>query len=369
MVSVRRELPPSYFDKEFSLEDEQLVSIAGSIARQIGYDEGDSAEVVDDFSVVFSSKDGNSILVSLEGSYLALARTLVRLRSRGIYPAEIVATESGKHALAERGGGSFEPNLDNGPLLAVIISHFMPKGRLHEWAKGSSLSTITPGTPPEVVFGEEKLMGGEVPWSTFEHLGLERAYFVDGMTLEYRGLEVARLVQGHDRIEVGSGSFDRLVRLEQLGASYDTLQELNKATDFVKANRKVQGRNNSIRETAKARWLRWALISNPDLIGMDQVVPFEIGSFDSKSRRCYGIARRKAEQILLCITIGADPLAPYEAVIARESVIGKGGLEVGSSCAFIHPELDRFSAIENVAKGLDFAVEFCGVGSDWQSYE
>lgn len=160
---------------------------------------------------------------------------------------------------------------------------------------------------------------GESRYGTLRELAvefdLELSRYNDGVSAHYLGLEVARQMNGSDSIMVGSSERDRQARELMFVDGYDVVEELDRALCFIKEVRRSASFH-PLATAARDRWLRSLVVKTPELVDAQEVNPFELGSIDDVSPRCYAYATyRNGNRSLLCFTKGPDVVAPLEAQV------------------------------------------------------
>jgi hypothetical protein len=176
---------------------------------------------------------------------------------------------------------------------------------------------------------------------------------------EVRGLEVCRVVDDLDldttRLEVGVGAHDREAFL-MLHGDVPTAESLARVVDAVSEHRRVGAPQHPLNRLAAERFLRWRLIDDPSLVGMETVRAVEppVQRVNLKDPvPCVAIGERGTARTVIVCSSGVDlDLVPF----AADAALAQGAAP-GDAVILVVPARDRVRATTELAAALRRPVE------------
>ena len=183
---------------------------------------------------------------------------------------------------------------------------------------------------------------------------------------EVRGLEVARVVLAADgaaRIDVGVGRHDREA-FTMVHGSLPTAEALASVVRSVDALRRPEAEPHPLRQLAAEAWLRWRLIADPALVGLEQLQAAEStvarqSVTDSGATIALG-RDRSGDDVVVACSVGIDLDLIPAAGDARLS------LSPDARLLIVLPERDLHPATRQLADALERPAEFITVVGDWR---
>jgi hypothetical protein len=232
------------------------------------------------------------------------------------------------------------------------------------WAAGRALTAAGPTAFPASV---------EPPAVAREAVGLLRDAGVD-VTVEHgqirgeiRGLEVARVLVGDDgaaRVEVGVGRHDREA-FAMVHGDLPTAAALASVVDSVDTWRRPDAETHALHRLALEGWLRWRLMAEPSLVGLDELRPAE-PTVPRQSVKDIGAALAvgtdaEGRTVVVACSVGIDLDVVPAAADARLA------LDEGARLVVVVPERDDHPVTRRLAAALVDPAEVVALPGDWRS--
>jgi hypothetical protein len=178
---------------------------------------------------------------------------------------------------------------------------------------------------------------------------------------EYRGLEVARVVDG--QLEVGVGKHDREAHA-MVDADLATPDALARVIDAVRLQRRGDAEPHPLGRLQVERWLRAVVVAHPDLVGAAQLspVPSPIVREDLRKPAMAPAAGEDMEgnPVLVCCSVGIDLDLVPSAADARLADPRSPRLLLAV------PERDDHPSIRMLAGRLREPAEVVTVPNEWR---
>jgi hypothetical protein len=183
---------------------------------------------------------------------------------------------------------------------------------------------------------------------------------------EIRGLEIARVLlddEGVARIEVGVGRHDREA-FTMVHGTVPTADALASVVSSVETVRRPDAEPHPLRQLAPEGWLRWRLVNQPGLIGLQDLRPAESTAVresvkDSGATIAFG-HDGAGEDVVVACSVGIDLDLIPAAADARLALAPAARLVV------VLPERDLHPAIGRLGSMLLRPAEFVTVAGDWR---
>ena len=184
---------------------------------------------------------------------------------------------------------------------------------------------------------------------------------------EIRGLEVARVAVDDDgaaRIEVGVGRHDREAFAMVHGAM-PTTEALASVVRSVDTYRRPEAEAHALHRLAPEGWLRWRLLVEPSLVGLDELRPAEPT-----------VPRDSVKDTGAAIAVGVDPDGSTVVVACSVGidldVVPSGAdarlaLDPTARLVVVVPERDDHPVTRRLAEALAAPAEIVAVPGDWRS--
>ncbi|MEO1055618.1 MAG: hypothetical protein AAFY28_01740 [Actinomycetota bacterium] len=215
---------------------------------------------------------------------------------------------TGLHLISAAEAGSLARRASR---FAWPVDVWFPEGRDLLPVVEEPLASPPPPRPEHRAFGDEILSAGA-------DLVVEHGI----VTGEVHGLEVCRVVDGADgvaRLDVGVGAQDRDA-FGLLHGDQPPIDALAKVAATVAAHRTADAAQHPLNRVARERLLRWQLIENPTMAGLDQLAiaepPVARGGL-KETEPCFAVGRdADGRTVSVVVSSGVDlDLAPYVADI------------------------------------------------------
>ena len=173
---------------------------------------------------------------------------------------------------------------------------------------------------------------------------------------EVRGLEVCRVVDdphtGTTRLEVGVGAHDREA-FQMLHGDVPAAESLARIVETVAQHRAVDAPQHPLNRLAAERFVRWRIVDDPTLIGLDSVRPV-----------APPVARANLRDPVPCVALGDGPGGSR--VVVCSSGVDLDLVPFAADAALAHdgdivlvvPARDRVRAADELAGALSRPVAF-----------
>ena len=183
---------------------------------------------------------------------------------------------------------------------------------------------------------------------------------------EIRGLEIARVVTdeaGAARIEVGVGRHDREA-FTMVHGTLPTADALASVLASVEAVRRPDAEPHPLRQLAPEGWLRWRLVTEPGLIGLEELRPAESTApresvKDSGATIALG-RDASGEDVVVACSVGIDLDLIPAAADARLALAPSARLVVVLPRRDLHPATLRLGSM------LTRPAQFVTIDGDWR---
>ena len=233
--------------------------------------------------------DGAAWVLLDEHPATRLGAALVWTLRRGASPLHIVA-EAATGVLARRAGA-----------FATDVAVWHAEGRTLLPAVAEPFATVQPVPEHHDAFRDTIVAGGAEP--VIEH----------GVLIgEVRGLEVCRVVDDPHldttRLEVGVGAHDREA-FQMLHGDVPTVESLARVVASVSEHRRVEAPQHPLNRLAAERFLRWRVIDDPSLVGMEVVVPASPP-----------VRRANLKDPVPCVAVGTDAAGARSVIVCSVGV-------------------------------------------------
>lgn len=183
---------------------------------------------------------------------------------------------------------------------------------------------------------------------------------------EIRGLEIARVLLDDDgvaRIEVGVGRHDREA-FTMVHGTLPTADALASVVSSVEAVRRPDAEPHPLRQLAPEGWLRWLLVNEPGLIGLEELRPAEATAVRESVKDAGATIAlghdSSGEDVVVACSVGIDLDLVPAAADARLA------LSPESRLVIVLPERDLHPAIGRLGSMLTRPAEFVTVAGDWR---
>ena len=180
---------------------------------------------------------------------------------------------------------------------------------------------------------------------------------------EVHGVEVARVVRAEDgvfEINVGVGEYDQNAHFT-LNRNAETEKNLEEVIATVKQFRHKEGAPHPLNRILRSRWLMSKAISNPALLGMQELnfVESLLPTYDALNNEpCSAVGLKGGIATLVISATGVDlNLVPYAG--------GQINRHQPDALLFLMPEHDRHPAIFRQARHLSIEPIFTSIEEPW----
>jgi hypothetical protein len=186
---------------------------------------------------------------------------------------------------------------------------------------------------------------------------------------EIRGLEIGRIIEDDvgPRLEVGVGRHDREA-FAMVHGDLPTAEALQSVVSTVRRHRRPGGDAHALHRLAGEGWMRWAVVDDPALVGLDDLRPVEgLESRASVKDRAPAAAighDGHGEPVLVVCSVGVDlDLVPSAADLRlRERDRGRAVTRL----LLVLPERDDHPVTRDLAGRLVEPAEVVPLGGAWR---
>tara|TARA_B100001996_G_scaffold377964_1_gene361386 strand:- start:330 stop:1328 length:999 start_codon:yes stop_codon:yes gene_type:complete len=183
---------------------------------------------------------------------------------------------------------------------------------------------------------------------------------------EFRGVEVARITEeenGHFKINVGIGDYDQ--NAHNLLFHQENLDDrIKEVISMIKKLRHKESPPHPLNRILRSRWLMSEVISNPELIGMEELnfVESLLPEYDAlRNEPCAAIGVRDNAVILVLSATGVDlDLVPHSG--------GQLGRHNPDELLLLMPEQDQHPVILRQSRHLRTAPSFRSIPTPWPEF-
>lgn len=184
------------------------------------------------------------------------------------------------------------------------------------------------------------------------------------ITIEYRGLEVGRVMLDHagaQRLDVGVGAYDQGA-FATINPGLSSSDALRSVLDQVTQHRRRGAEPHPINRLVRERWLRAELIEEPERIGLkslERVATLNArdGLYDVIAAPAIGVDAAGAQVLVVC-SVGVD----LDLVATAADLCGHHGAE---RIVLVLPERDQYPVTRELADRLRVPVEIATADEPW----
>lgn len=284
-----------------------------------------------------------------------LGGVLVRVHKTGITSLDVVADVGGD-------------------VLARRVAEFALDVSVHR-SSGRSLAPVAAAGVAALVDPEPSALAAAAPLT---ELGVDVVVEHGVVTGEIAGLEVARVVAEHagpdgapaegHRLECGVGRYDREAST-MLEAMRDPHEALTSVVATVRLHRHADARPHVLNRLARERWLRWAVLGDPGLVGAADLAPVE-GSrprdnlLDPFPAAAMGVDADGRPMVVLC-SVGVDPELVPEGADVRRRAEALGWVGPDAELVLVVPPRDHYPLTDALAASLRRPARIVELDGPW----
>lgn len=178
---------------------------------------------------------------------------------------------------------------------------------------------------------------------------------------EVHGLEVARVghLDGSCVLDIGVGVHDQLAAA--LDRSRSERDKLTTVVDLVRTHRRAGSAPHPIGRLVRSRWLRSRAMADPDLVGVDALVPTPLlvpRPGLNETQTAAGLGRRGDDEVLVLFGVGIDVGIP-------ETAAGLLHHHQPDEVVVVVPPRDRHHRIDAMVAALDRPSAVVELEGEW----